>query len=574
MQCTLLPVVLGGGVLALLAAGCSTASYKRTADKNAYGNIERVEQQLFGHTNAFTIDTPYSSRKPATIFPEELIEDRLRTNSRTLSLDEAIDVAVNNSREYQTQKETLFKTALTLSDVRNAAGPTVTPIAGATFEGDRDTDGHESSSSTVDSRLVFTQLFKTGGRMTVDLLNSIMFYFSGRPEVSFSRISGSIVQPLWRGFGANNDEVEAVTQAERNMVYAVRTFSQFQNSFALNVANDYFSILQQKDTIRSTYTNYLRRVSSTERLEARADRESLNNVQQARQAELSARNSYVNAVARYLTSLDDFKITLGLPITEKLALEDSVLAEVGRNGLVPVVLNTTTAYNLATQKQMLILNAIDQFEDSKRKVRIAADKLKPGLNLIAASSLQSEGTDSTKFDTDKYEAGFGLRLDLPLDRVPLANRYRAALITFQSDLRAFTRRLDDLKNSIDRGMRTLEQRRQNYETEKAALVLASIRVEYTTMSQEAGRLEVRDLNDALDSYVTSQIAVTAALLSYQQARLQLMLDIGALETAQPKFWLKDQLVGFLPADAPIPPARRMIQGEKVPPPDYFFDNLQ
>ena len=40
---------------------------------------------------------------------------------------------------------------------------------------------------------------------------------------------------------------------------------------------------------------------------ARADREALNNVQQAHQAELTARVAYVNAIANYLTSLDQFK---------------------------------------------------------------------------------------------------------------------------------------------------------------------------------------------------------------------------------------------------------------------------
>ena len=567
-------VLCCGGVLALLLAGCSTASYRRTADKDAYGNVQRVEKALFGRTNAFTIDTPYSSRKPADFWPAELIEERLRTNNRVLSLDAALDIAVNNSREYQTQKETLYRTGLTLESVRYAAGPTVVPYSESNVEWSRSTDGTQASSATVNNGLGFTQLFKTGGRLSADLLSSIMLYYSGHPELSFSKISGSLLQPLWRGFGANSDAVEAVTQAERNMVYAVRNFHQYQNSFALNVANDYFRILQQKDTIRSTYTNYLRRIDSTKRLEARADREALNNVQQARQAELTARVGYVNAIANYLTSLDQFKITLGLPLSEKLALKDADLVQVEKTGLVPALLDETTAYRLATKKQMLILNAIDQFVDSQRAVRIAADKLKPGLNLFADVSLQTQNNDYTTFNANDYQAAVGLQLDLPLDRVPLANRYRTAVINFESSLRTFTRQLDDLKNNIDRGVRTLAQRRQNYETEKSALVLASVRVDYTTMSQQAGRLEVRDLNDALDAFVAAQIAVTASLLNYQQARLQLMLDIGALDSAQPQFWLQNHLAGFLPANSPAPTTQAEYEGDTVPPPDYFFDNLQ
>ena len=45
-------------------------------------------------------------------------------------------------------------------------------------------------------------------------------------------------------------------------------------------------------------------------------------------------------------------------------------------------------------------------------------------------------------------------------------------------------------------------------------------------------------------------AVTAALVGYQQTRLQLMLDIGALDTDVPKFWLKDHLAAFIPGFCP------------------------
>ena len=135
-------------------------------------------------------------------------------------------------------------------------------------------------------------------------------------------------------------------------------------------------------------------------------------------------------------------------------------------------------------------------------------------------------------------------------RLPERNSYRASLVTFESELRNFTLTLDDLKESIDQGLRTLEQGRQNYEIQKNALELANRRVVSTTMLLEAGRAEVRDLVDAQDAQIAAQNAVTSALVGYQQARLQLMLDIGALDTEVPKFWLKDHLAAFLPGKAP------------------------
>lgn len=563
---------------ALLVAGCGTGYYRRSADKESYGLIRQAQRHVLGETNAFTIDTAYSARKPEEISPAELIEDRLQTNQRVLTIEAAFDLAVKNSRDYQTAKETLYLAALELSTRRNILGESVTPFVGASAVGSRDSSGQKSASVTLGdpnnsdnaNGVVISKLFRTGGRLTLNALNSIMLYYTGKPEVSFSRMSAEFAQPLLRGFGWNSLEVETLTQAERNLVYEVRDFSLYQDKFALRVVNDYIRLLQQKDTIRNRYTNYLGRVLATKRLEARSgDRERLSDVDQARQAELTAKNNYVDAAARYRTSLDLFKITLGLPVGEKLYLDDRVLDEVEQAGLVPAPLDTQMAYRLAVQKQLEMLNFIDQFEDSKRKARIAANQLKPGLKFVADSTLESEGTDYTKFNANKVRASAGLQFDLPLDRIPRGNAYRDTLVTFESNLRTFTARLDDLRNSIENGVRTLEQRRQSYEIQKNALALANRRVESATLLLEAGRAEVRNLIEAQDAQISAQTALTSALVTYQEARLQLMLDIGALDAQAPKFWLKDHLAAFLPAGTPAPTQLKMSAQTVILPEESF-----
>lgn len=557
---------------AVLFTGCTAKSYRQSADKSAYRIVQQAEKQVLGKTNAFTIDTPYSARKPAEILPDELIEDRMRTNQRTLTIEGAIELAMNNSREYQAAKEALFTAALNLSSARYDIKGHVEPFSTTTASWARDSNGDVTKDVTTDNGIEITRLFRTGGRLTVDLLNSVMLYYSGKPELSFSRISASLVQPLWQGFGRNNPQVEELIQQERNLVYAVRDFSFFQDEFTLGIANDYFQLLQAKDNIRNRYTNYLSRVDATKRLEARAvDREPLSGVDQARQAELSARIGYVDVVSGYQALLDAFKISLGLPLSEKLYLDDKALDEVEAAGLVSAPLDPTVAYRLALEKQLRTLNFVDQFEDSKRKVRLAADKLKPGLQLVGNARLDSEPPDDyTQFNADKVAANVALQLDLPLDRLPRANEYRLALIRFELALRTFTRRLDDLRNDIETGLRRLENRRLNYENQKNALVLANRRVESTTLLLEAGRAEPRDLIEAQDSQIVAQNAVTAAIVEHQQSRLQLMLDIGALRTEMPQFWLRDHLANVLPDHTPAASTPAIEQA--VVPPDQLFNN--
>ena len=92
------------------------------------------------------------------------------------------------------------------------------------------------------------------------------------------------------------------------------------------------------------------------------------------------------------------------------------------------------------------------------------------------------------------------------------------------------------------------------------------------MLLEAGRAEVRDLVDAQDAQIAAQLAVTTALVDYQQTLLQLMLDIGALHTEVPKFWLKDHLAAFMPGSAPAPAIPRPAKTGEQPvlPPEQYF----
>ena len=554
----------------LLFSGCSTGHYRRSADKETYRIVQQVEAQIFGHTNAFSIDTRYSGRKPEVILPAELIEDRIQTNRRVLKIEDALELAVTSSRRYQTEKERLYLTALTLTGERYAFSPQF--FATSTARLDRSIEGVQSLD--VKSQVGVSQLLKSGGRLGVNLANDLLRYYTGDPSRSVvSTISVNLFQPLLRGFGRDNAAVESLTQAERNVVYAVRGFSFFQDEFALEIVNDYFSLLAQKDIIRNRYTNYLGRVQATQRLEARAnDRERLSDVDQARQAELSAKNNYVNTVAAYWNALDQFKIKLGLPLSERVHLDDEALTEMEKNGLVPVPLAAGEAYRFAVEKQLPVLNAIDRFEDKKRKIRVDASQLRPGLDFFADASLDSDKpTDYTKFDPDNIHAGVGVELDLPLDRLRERNTYRATLVTFEAELRNLTLVLDTLKDNIDRGLRTVEQRRQNYQIQQNALVLANRRVESTTLLQQAGRAEVRDLIEAQDAQIAAQNAVTAALVDYQDARLQLMLDIGSLRTDTPRFWLKDQLAGRLSSGAPGP-AESTVAEQPVVPPEQLFNN--
>lgn len=549
--------------------GCTPARYRRAADNEVYRIVQSAEQQIFGRTNQFDINTRYSHRKPVEIPASEIIDDRQQTNSRFLTLQAALDLAVTNSWEYQTRKETLYLAALTLTGERHEFTPHFFD-ATSTASFDRASDG--SQISGVSSRFEFGKLLRSGGRVSVGLVNTLLHFYTGNPDRrAFSTVFAELSQPILRGFGARNPAVENLTQAERNVIYAIRDFGFYQDQFAADIVADYFALLSQKDVIRNRYTNYLGRVRSTQRLVERADRERPTDIGQTRQAELTAKNNYVNTVAQYHQALDEFKLRLGIPVTERIQLDDSLLRELAATGLVPVEIDADEAFRFAVDRQLVILNSIDRFEDAKRRVLVAADQLRPGLNLAARVDFDTDGNDYLQFDPDRARAGVGAALDLPFDRHAERNVYRNTLVTFERQLRELALDLDELRDAIENGLRTLNQRRENFEIQQSALAVANSRVEAALANLEAGRAEIRELVEAQDAQINAQNSVTSALVGYQQARLDLMVQIGLLNTDPEKFWLRDHVNGQLQAGTS---ARRQgpVQGTELVPPDKLFEN--
>jgi len=223
---------------------------------------------------------------------------------------------------------------------------------------------------------------------------------------------------------------------------------------------------------------------------------------------------------------------------------------------------------------MDILNAIDRFEDSKRKIKVSADQLRPGLSLVGNASLGStEPPDYTDFDPDEIRYSAGLELDLPIDRLRERNDYRATLVSFESQLRSLSLTLDRFKQRIDGGLRTIEEARLNILSQQAQLAVENRRVDVNTILLEAGRNEIRDLREAQDALISAQNALTSSIVDYLQARMQLLLDVGVLETGDDKFWLRDPLATLL-TDTQRGRSPLEMPRDSLIAPDQFLEPIQ
>lgn len=521
-----------------------------------------------GWTNRFSIETRYSNRAPNEIKKDEILEDRLKVEKLKPNLSEALKLAIENSRAYQFRKEALYLSALTLTRDRYDFQPQF--LAGFSAQRSRAANGEQTGEAHALAGM--GQTIKSGARLGVSIANDLFRYFTGDPRrTAVTTVSANLVQPLLRGAGSRI-AAENLTQSERNVIYEIRSFSRYQATFALDILSTYYRILQQRDVLRNEHRNYQSLILVRKRVEELVGRGDFSQIQvdQAKQDELNAKNRYVAAVQNYEAGLDQFKNTFGLPLGTGLGLDDSVLAELNRVGLLPVTANEGEGYEVAVQRRLDLLNEIDRFEDSQRKIGVAANQLRADLNLVGDASLQSKGpTDYAHFSFNDVQASAGLQLNLPVDRLKERNAYRAALISFERQIRTLAQTLDDVREDVRRGLRNVKQARQSYQIQKNAVELANRRVESATLSLQAGRVQIRDLLEAQTAQVQARNALTQSLVDYHLARLRLLIDIGVADTGEDRFWLKAYAVGKTP-DTPTPTSPEPAAGEEVIPPDELF----
>ena len=533
------------GILGLTTwLGCQTEGHRADADSEVLAILNERSRQILGEEAGTNLVSTTVGERPDTVSPARIIQERFADGGRTLTLPAALEMAERHNRSYQLQRETLYLQALSLTGTRHKFvwNPSSTVDLGIA----RQTDGGLRGDSDADVSV--QKLFQTGASVTATLANDLVLYFDGKPKVP--DLTLKLTQPLLRGAGAEI-AAEVLTQAERDVVYAVRDYSHYQKTFAIETVGEYFRVLQDKDAVRNSYNNYLNLQKARDRAEAMAEAERLARYQvdQARQSELSARVKYLKAVESYRQALDGFKQRLSLPLGEALRLEDRALTDLVAQGLTPLELDERHGYLMAVTNRLDVLNEVDRFEDAQRKVRVAASDLKPGLDVVVDVSLKKQFYSS--FSPEEFASTSGLKLKLPLNQLTERNAYRTSLINFEKQMRKLATELDSLRENIREGIRALEQERENYFIQKAALDLARQQVEVMPLLLQNDDADIRDQLEAQADLVEAQNDVTSAVVDYHVARWNLLKNLGALSVEAEQFWLKNQSVsGSSAADNP------------------------
>jgi hypothetical protein len=161
-----------------------------------------------------------------------------------INLDQSVELAVFNSREFQDRRESLYLTALPVTLERFNFLPQFFATdrffrewAGRLSNNGKQNKWEFNTSTGPTSGLGFSQLFSTGALLTLQLANRTVINLTGSPRhtISESTLIMDLSQPLLQA-GGPAVTLEPLTQSERDLVYELRNFARFHREFYVAIA--------------------------------------------------------------------------------------------------------------------------------------------------------------------------------------------------------------------------------------------------------------------------------------------------------------------------------------------------
>ena len=582
------------GVSLSVMVGCApqfyTNFYKKSASRETgkilfgkAGEVRDLEPDALeiGERERESLDGMGTNRQSADYLGDVA---PLEKGAKILELSDALDLAIHHNRTYLTRKETIYLQALDLTLTRYELSPmtyarlalgaegdsltgdrpprqiersverevidpltgaaAIDPVTGAVVTEviteivEQEVDGLISTNTfTRGQSIGFTMLQRTGARLAVDFTSDFLRFVGGERSINESRLAVTLAQPLLKG-GGFKVTLENLTQAERDLLYSLRDFSNFRREFIVEIVSRYYGVLQARDTVRNNWVAYegFRKSVEQETALAEEGRRTPTELGLLRQNMLQAEGRWVDAIRDYRQQLDELKIELGLPVEENVILDE---AELGQLAIEDPGIRRDQAVQLALDTRLDLITAEDRVDDAARRIEVAGNELLPGLDAVAAAEVRSDPGDiAPDLNWERRRWAAGLELDLPLDRKEERNFYRSVLIEREQAEREEILAKDEVRLEIFNDWRSLEQAKRNFEIAELGVELAERRLEEQLLLSDLGQGEARDLVEARNDLVNSQNQRTSRLVDHTLARLRLWQDMGVLYINDDGSWVE------------------------------------
>lgn len=585
------------GFIALPLVSCTPGYMRKSADREVRrillsksGMVPNAGKGLLDITPPPPVSLADLEKK--TDSPEFLgTRAHIEKDARVIPLSESLKLAVNHNRDYQGQKELLYLQALDLTLFRHDFAPiftatgtgevlqTQTPVtttvnvpnpafakaqkaaaAAATTTTSTATTTTTTTTApattavpqflqkeittlvtdntfTAQGNVGLSVLTRTGARIAADFTTDFLRLLTGNlTNASDSALAFTITQPLLRGAGYRAT-METLTQAERDLLYAIRDFTQYRKTFTVDIASRYYRTLEARDAAKNAYIAYKAFDTSLAAMRAMRNEGQATSSQLGlvEQASLKYQRIWISSVRNYEQQLDDLKIAMGIPVESAVILDEEELA---RLKLEEPGISTEESMQAALVTRLDLYNSRNSLEDTERKMKLAAQDLLPQLDITGRYEVTGDPkSDKINLNFDRRKLAGGATLDLRLDKKADRNAYRSAMISQQRAARQLDLDEESIRATIRADWRDLEAARKQHEIAEFGITQAQRRLEEETLNRELGLGTARDLIDAQQDLIEAKDSLTSALISHTLTRLRLWKDMGVLYIKKDGSWI-------------------------------------
>jgi len=369
--------------------------------------------------------------------------------------------------------------------------------------------------------------------------------------------SGNITvsQPLLRGAGRLVTR-EPLTQAERNLVYGLRTFELYRQDFTINTTNSFYGLVRDKQVITNSEKLFEQADFLYQRAQSlyKTNRAKELDVLQAEQQRLQAENGLRDAQESYKDALLAFKIFLGVPDDVTLDIRTDEIPELRK-----VQVAAEKAVQLALENRLDLSTASEQVADAERGVDIAHNGQLPDFALaLAAGSNAATGARFPSQVFNNHSASAGVTFTAPLDRLDQHVAAEQARLNLDKVQRAYKLYRDSLASDVRRQLRNLLRIEQSMAVQLKIVTASQKRLDNAEYLFHQGTRTSLDVVQAQQDLLSARNQDIQFVVDHANARLSFLRALGLLVVNAEGLAQASDLFG--------PPEKRElpVKADKVP----------
>lgn len=431
----------------------------------------------------------------------------------TLSLDEAIQLALANNVQLQSTREGVTSANIALESAQSEFGIQIRPdLSGALQAGDN-----------VEQRygVQVSKKFPIGGELGWYTNTSIDKTAS---EPYRTEVTLSYTQPLLKGRGRLAGTAEIIS-AERRTRSQYRALVLAQQQLIINVATSYYGILRDQLLLEANNRAVERARLLLQAAEAKLQvgMASKMDVFRAELQALTAENGLVDAEESLENIRRRFNLLLGTDLNAMFTLSTPLTYE-------PVKLDQDALVQQALEDRLQIQDVYESLTDAEERLQLARQNLYPPLDLSFNYTLSSQG-DGFRESLDLDETDWGIRLNTSFDFNFARERgaYQQAQLNYNGAARAVQTKEQDITLEVLRAVNSVRQAQTRVALQEQSMVQAEKQLEFAELRYKKGLSDNLDVIDAEEAALKAKTGYYSAVAQHILAKLSLKHVTGTLE---------------------------------------------